>query len=294
MTEIELLSPAKINLYLAVTGRREDGFHSLISLVAPLTFGDRVTVSVEPGESGIELECSRAGIPLDKGNLAWRAASAFLEAFDIQASVRIGIDKKIPVGAGLGGGSSNAATMLLALTKLFEVADSKKVTKIAESLGSDCPLFLRSVPQVMRGRGEQLDSIGDNARASLARRQLVLFKPSFGIATPWAYRTLAADPSAYTKQEAAEAAIKSWKDGDVGLEGLLFNSFERAIGKKYGAIPLLLKRIRDSIGSACLMSGSGSCCYALAEDSDVERIRALVVDCWGNNAFFRVSRIEDI
>ena len=294
MAEIEISSPAKINLFLAVTGRREDGFHSLSSLVAPLEFGDRISIQAKPGDSKIELSSDSRGIPLDERNLAWRAASRFLETFERQASISIHIEKRIPVGAGLGGGSSNAAATLLGLSELFGVDDAKSIRALAEELGSDCPLFIERTPLLMRGRGELIESLEPDARSSLAGLQLALFKPSFGISTAWAYGALASSAAGYVEASKAEAQLAAWKRGDRPIGDLLFNSFESVVGEKYPAIPLLLDRVNASVGAPCLMSGSGSCCFALGGDQQIAQIRTLVAESWGEKAFFQATRIADI
>lgn len=294
MTEIEIFSPAKINLTLAITGKREDGFHSLTSLVAPLSFGDQVSIAVRRGGSGIVLTTSNAALPVDESNIAWQAADRFLKRFGVEASLKIRIEKRIPIGAGLGGGSSNGSSVLSGLAKLFDIDDFKVITSIAEELGSDCPLFLRPEPLVMRGRGELIERLSSDVIRTLAGRSVVLFKPGFGISTAWAYGALAAAPQDYASASEAEAKLEEWKRGERSLETLLMNSFDGAVGRKYPSIPLLLESIRMETGAACLMSGSGSSCFVVCEGSGIDRIRSMVVEKWGQTAFFEVARIVDI
>jgi len=294
MAEIEIPSPAKINLYLAVTGRRKDGFHSLTSLVAPLEFGDRIAIRARKGRSGIKLDSNYKSIPLDQSNLVWQAASRFLDRFGIEAELFVYIDKRIPVGAGLGGGSSNATSTLKGLSQLFGIDDEPGIRSLAESLGSDCALFLGNAPVIMRGRGEQLESLKPEARRGLSGLRLALFKPSFGVSTVWAYKSLAAEPSLYVDPKKAEAQLGAWGRGESPLGSVLYNSFSAVASPKYPAIPLVLDRISASMGTPCIMSGSGSCCFALAGDHEIERIRSIVAECWGKKAFFQATRIADI
>lgn len=294
MAEIEIPSPAKINLYLAVTGRRKDGFHSLTSLVAPLKFGDRIAIRARKGRSGIKIDSNSNSIPLGQSNLVWQAASRFVDRFGIEAELFLYIDKRIPVGAGLGGGSSNATSTLRGLSNLFGIDDEPGIRSLAESLGSDCSLFLDNAPVIMRGRGEQLESLEPEVRRGLSGLRLALFKPSFGVSTVWAYKSLAADPSSYIDPKKAEAELGAWGRGELPLGSVLYNSFCSVASQKYPAIPLVLERIRASTGTPCLMSGSGSCCFALGEDQEIERIRELVIESWGANAFFQATRIADI
>ena len=294
MAEIEIFSPAKINLLLAVTGKRADGFHALTSLVAPLAFGDRIRIEVDRNGEGIELESNLEELPLDEANIAWQAARRFLDRFEVKARVRVNIEKRIPVGAGLGGGSSNGTSVLMGLSKLFEISDFDAVLEIAASLGSDCPLFLKHEPLIMRGRGELIESLDPSLVDSLRGRRLVLFKPSFGISTVWAYKSLAANSEYYAEEVEIEATVEAWKRGECSLDSLLLNSFDEPVGRKYPSIPLLLERIRDELGVACLMSGSGSCCFALCDESETAGVRKIVQDYWGERAFFEATRILDI
>lgn len=291
--EIEIPSPAKINLMLAVTGLREDGFHSLTSLVAPLSFGDRISLRVDAGKKGIALESTDPTLPNDGKNIAWRAADLFLRRFGLDSRVEIQIEKNIPVGAGLGGGSSNAAAVLNGLAALFEIHAGPVLRELAEKLGSDCPLFLNPEPLIMRGRGEEIERLDDTAKQSLTGESLVLFKPAFGISTPWAYQSLARS-GCYADGPEAENQLSAWKKGGLPTSELLSNSFDSVVGRKYPSIPLMLESIRQKTGASCLMSGSGSACFALCDPGKVSLIRDLVAEYWGARAFFRSTRIADI
>jgi len=291
--EIEISSPAKINLMLAVTGLRDDGFHSLTSLVAPLSFGDTIFLRVEAGKQGISLESSDPALPNDDGNIAWRAGDLFLKRFGLDSKVEIRIEKNIPIGAGLGGGSSNAATVLKGLAALFEIQDGPALRELAEELGSDCPLFLNPEPLIMRGRGEDIERLNDAAKQTLAGESLVLFKPAFGISTPWAYQSLARLGD-YAEASEAEKRLSAWKEGALSLSELLSNSFDSVVGRKYPSIPLMLESIREKTGVSCLMSGSGSTCFALCDAAKAASVRDLVAEYWGAKAFFQSTRIADI
>jgi 4-diphosphocytidyl-2-C-methyl-D-erythritol kinase len=196
MAMVTVFSPAKINLYLAVTGRRPDGFHDLVSVAAPLAWGDELRAeagdrSPEAGKNGFTLECEWADVPLDDTNLVLRAAGAFAAATGWDRPVRFVLTKRIPVGAGLGGGSSNAVAALRALNELAGgTLAPAALAGIAATLGSDCALFVRGEPVVMRGRGEHIESLPAGAAGRLRGRRVLVFKPSFGIATPWAYRRM--------------------------------------------------------------------------------------------------------
>ena len=287
-----LFSPAKINLFLAITGRRADGFHDLVSVVAPLDFGDEL--AVEAG-SGFTLECDAPAVPVDESNLILKAATAFAAATKCKAGAHFRLTKRIPMGAGLGGGSSNAVAALRGLNQLAGgIASETMLAEIATKLGSDCALFLRNSPVVMRGRGESVEAItGDGAMARLLGRRVLLFKPSFGIGTAWAYGRMAVRGTDYLAPAEAEIRLQRWFTGTAPAEELLFNNMESVAFEKYVALPRLLERLRNEFGLVGRMSGSGSACYALlGENQDSGPLRGLIRDCWGEGVFVQEVRIS--
>lgn len=286
MSSITLLSPAKVNLVLAITGVRNDGFHELVSLVAPVTFGDEITVALTH-ESGDTLECDFPGVPTDSTNLAMRAVEAFRQRFPFHKGVRIDLDKRIPAGAGLGGGSSNASTVLSALNQLWDKPLSDAELKsMSAKLGSDCPLFLAGEPIVMRGRGERLSGIPTESRAALKGQRLLLFKPSFAIDTAWAYKRMKEHGGWYCPPVEAEELIRSWTAGPGEMKVELYNNMEQPAFEKYLALPTVLGMIREQHGARCLMSGSGSACLVWLDDGlDVASIKSTIRECLGEDCF---------
>ena len=191
-------SPCKVNLLLNILGRRADGFHELETVMQPVNFCDDLTF--ERSGSGIQLSCSDATLPVDARNLVFRAAANFLAVAKISDGVKIRLEKKIPLAAGLGGGSGNAATTLLALNELFgQPLSLAKLDELAAALGSDIPFFLYGKPALAVGRGEKVQSL-ENFPA-LAGRAFFLIHPGFGISTPWAYQNLARFPVALNGQK---------------------------------------------------------------------------------------------
>lgn len=293
-----VFSPAKINLFLAITGRRADGFHNLVSVVAPLDFGDELTV--EAGDK-FTLECDDPVVPLDGSNLILKAAEAFVTATGWKGGAYFKLTKKIPIGAGLGGGSSNAVAGLRALNRLAGgIASEAQLETIAATLGSDCVLFLKNSPVVMRGRGERVESlaggsatnIGSAAVARLPGRRVLLFKPGFGIGTAWAYGRMAARATDYLAEAEAESRLRHWLEGSAPVEELLFNNMEGVAFDKFVALPLLLEKLRDKFGVVGRMSGSGSACYALlGENQAFAPLAGLIRDCWGAETFVQEARI---
>jgi 4-diphosphocytidyl-2-C-methyl-D-erythritol kinase len=294
--QVTLFSPAKVNLFLAVTGRREDGFHDLVSVVAPLDFGDEVEArSREQGAgSRFSLECDDPEVPVDGSNLVLRAAETFAAATGWGEPVHFRLTKRIPPGAGLGGGSSNAVAALRALNQLSGgLLDESRLGEIATKLGSDCALFLANAPVVMRGRGDRVEPLPGQAAARLCGRRILLFKPSFGISTPWAYQRMVARGRDYLPPVEAENRLMVWLSAAVRAEELLFNNMEPAAYEKYVALPLLLEKLRGEYGVDARMSGSGSACYALLGDDQVaDPLVARIRACWGAGAFVQESRIS--
>lgn len=297
MGQVEVFSPAKINVFLSVFGKMETGFHELASLVAPLDFGDAVRIEAEAAdEAEGALTCSDPDLPTGRGNLAYAAAEGFLLRSGLSWRVKIHLEKRIPQGAGLGGGSSNASAVLRGLSMLAEESGQLGLSRgerleLAAELGSDCPLFLQGGPLVMRGRGERLAPISESARERLAGRELVLFKPSFSIGTAWAYRALSSASGAYDSKEWAEGRLRAWEAGQLSLEALLHNSFQKPSFRKFRAFPALFEQA-ESKKLACLMSGSGSCCFALVRSGfEAESMVSRVKRAWGGRCFVARARV---
>jgi 4-diphosphocytidyl-2-C-methyl-D-erythritol kinase len=302
-----VFAPAKINLFLAVTGRRTDGFHDLVSVVAPLAWGD--TLWIESGErkaesgeqkseggerkadSGpsISLECDEASVPCDEANLIVQAARLFREAAGWREPVHFRLEKRIPLGAGLGGGSSDATAALRGLDVLAgHPLAPAALAELAARVGSDCALFLHGAPVVMRGRGERVEALPAAAAARLRGRRVLVFKPDFGIGTPWAYQRLAAEaPAGYVPAADAEGRLAAWlADSSATAEQLLGNNLERPAFAKFIALPALLGELRTRFALAPRLSGSGSACFALLPDNaPVPDIAATIRAAWGEAAF---------
>ena len=308
MSTLSVFSPAKINLFLAITGRRADGFHELVSVVAQVGFGDTLrmqetgdppTPRLRRGEQEAEysLECDDPVVPVDGTNLVLRAAKAFADATGSQGGVHFRLEKRIPVGAGLGGGSSNAVAALRALNQLAGgPLDAARLAEVAAGLGSDCPLFLHDGPVVMRGRGERVEALPTGAAARLRGRRVLIFKPEFRISTAWVYARMAAEaPRHYLSAAEAETRLAAGIAGDAPAEELLFNNMEGVAFAKFLALPVLLDALRGEFGLAARMSGSGSACFALlpadAHTEFVAAITARIREYWGGNAFVTETKI---
>jgi 4-diphosphocytidyl-2-C-methyl-D-erythritol kinase len=203
--------------------------------------------------------------------------------------------KRVPMGAGLGGGSSDAVAALRALNALSGLAlGAAELAKMAAGLGSDCALFLHDGPVVMRGRGERIEVLPTRASTRLRGRRALVFKPGFGIATPWAYGRMASKaPSGYLPEAEAEARLAAWVGGDSVAEALLFNNMEAVAFEKFAALPTLLEQLREEFGLVARMSGSGSACFALLPDGmDAAAIGQTVRAAWGPTSFVVEAKLR--
>jgi 4-diphosphocytidyl-2-C-methyl-D-erythritol kinase len=262
---LEKSSPCKVNLLLNILGKRPDGYHELETVMQPVALCDRLTL--ERRGAAVELSCSDATLPVDTRNLVHRAAAAFLAAADIREGVRLHLEKKIPLAAGLGGGSGDAATTLLALNELFDrPLPAAKLNELAAALGSDVPFFLQDRPALATGRGEIIQPL--EPFPALRGRAFLLIHPGFGIATPWAYQNLARFPEALNGQPGrAQKLIAALQAGDWPAAGAEFyNSLEAPALEKFPVLALFQEFLRAHGALAALMSGSGSTTFAIAEN----------------------------
>jgi 4-diphosphocytidyl-2-C-methyl-D-erythritol kinase len=281
---LERESPCKVNLLLNILGRRPDGFHELETVMQPVNLCDRLAFK---RAGGLELTCSDASLPVDSRNLIHRAATAFLRAARISDGVRIHLEKRIPLAAGLGGGSGNAATTLLGLNELFgNPLPAATLHEIAASLGSDVPFFLQTKPALATGRGERIQPL--DFFPALRGSAFLLVYPGFGIATAWAYQNLARFPAALNGQPGrAQKLIALLQAGNLSAASREFyNSLEAPALEKYPLLALFQEFLRAHGAAVALMSGSGSTTFAIvqgeaAAEALSEKVRASFGQaCW--------------
>lgn len=260
--DLEFKSPCKVNLLLNILGKRPDGFHKLETVMHPVALHD--LLKFQRRGIGIQLTCNEAGLPVDSRNLVYRAADAFLKATGISDGIQIHLEKKIPIAAGLGGGSGNAATTLLGLNEIFGApASEKQLEEIAASLGSDIPFFLQNHPALATGRGEKVTAL--DFFPALRGYCILLVHPGFGISTPWAYQQLSRYPEALNgKPGRAEKLISLLQKTDLSeASGEFYNSLEAPALQKYPLLFLFQEFFRENGAAVSLMSGSGSTTFAL-------------------------------
>jgi 4-diphosphocytidyl-2-C-methyl-D-erythritol kinase len=262
-SSLEKKSPCKVNLLLNILGRRPDGFHELETIMQPVGLHD--TLTFERAGCDVHLSCSDASLPAGSGNLVHRAATAFLEATGIRDGFRIHLEKRIPLAAGLGGGSGNAATTLLGLNELCGSPLSfPRLEQMAGALGSDVPFFLQDQPALATGRGERVEPLAPFQ--ALSGAWMLLIHPGFGVATAWAYKHLARFPAAFNGQPGrAQKLIALLRTADLERAGREFyNSLEAPVLEKFPLLALFQEFLRSQGMPVALMSGSGSTTFAMA------------------------------
>ncbi len=257
---MQVVAPAKINLSLKIISRRDDGFHELDTLMAPISLYDEIRIDKGGSVEGINFRCDDSSVPQGEANLAVRAAQAFFETTKIKPAASIELKKKILHGAGLGGGSSDAASVLLALNELFDAKLSPEaLAEIATPIGSDVPFFVFQSAALCKGHGEMVTPIKLKRQFSI-----LLLKPDFAVSTAWAYsRWQGSREIPGISYEAQEFANQTF-----------VNDLERPVFEKFVFLAQLKIWLlsQPEVGAA-LMSGSGSTMFAvMRENADGESV----------------------
>jgi 4-diphosphocytidyl-2-C-methyl-D-erythritol kinase len=270
-----LKTAAKVNLTLEVLGKRADGYHEIATVMQAVDLSDRITLD---DADDLELRSSVSDVPTDSRNLALRAAAALREAAGFRGGVRITLDKRIPVAAGLGGGSSNAAGVLVGLNRLWRLRwPLERLDEVAATLGSDVPFFLRGGAAVATGRGEKVEPL--RAR-SLA---LVLVNPKFSASTAEMYGRLT--PAMYSDGGATKVLVGSLGRSAARVAASLYNGMEAAAAGVFPQIAQMRAALLAAGALGALMSGSGPTVFGVARSYEQARqIRARVArgswECW--------------
>lgn len=258
-TQTTIQCPAKVNLSLDVVGRREDGYHNLETIMHTVRLYDTLTIICEDsGETTVSITANSDSIPKDGSNLCAKAARIFFEEIGFSAKVSIHIEKNIPVGAGLGGGSSNAAGTLTALNGIFKNPLSKsKLAGISKAVGADVPFFIYGGCMLAQGIGEILSPL-----PALKNVTFLIAKPAFGVSTPWVYKNLNLNTD--THHPDTKSVIAALESGNINsLAKYAGNTLEAVTSAKYPDIEKY-KCIMKAHGAAyALMSGSGSSVFGI-------------------------------
>ena len=258
-----LSAPAKINLGLAVRGRRADGFHELATVFVKISLADRIAFA-DSSAPGIAVQCDDPAVPGDARNLAYRAAACLQPASPLRGA-HISLRKSIPVAAGLGGGSSDAAATLSGLNALWDLQmEPAELARRAAAIGADVPFFLLpDAAALAHGRGDELEPL-----ACPAALPLVLVKPSLNISTAWAYRQLG--PALTDNARATTILVRHLEAGDAeGLGEACFNDFEPVMLARFPVLRSIKSALTQPGVYGVCMSGSGPTMYAICRSCEV-------------------------
>lgn len=250
-------SPAKVNLFLRILFKRADNYHELLSVMQPISLYDEIAVCVSEGDS-IKVTCGHCEVPDGRDNLAYRAAEFVLGRMGLKRAVSIDINKKIPVGAGLGGGSSDAATTLMALNEMLDASiPQAELMEMGAKLGSDVPFFILKGPALAKGRGEVLKPV------KLPKFNYILINPGFHVSTAWVYNNLD-----LTKK--AEDNNLSYSEKDFAEYGnikeYLANDLESVTAARFPEISEIKSLLMENGALGALMSGSGPTVFGVFPD----------------------------
>ncbi|MCK4235763.1 MAG: 4-(cytidine 5'-diphospho)-2-C-methyl-D-erythritol kinase [Candidatus Krumholzibacteria bacterium] len=252
---------AKINLYLDIIGTRDDGYHEIETIFQPVSLWDELTFSAV--DQGLEVTGDDDSVPWNGNNLCARAARVLFDRVGFRRGVRIDVHKEIPVGAGLGGGSSDAAATLLGLNELFGFALSNdKLQELALRVGSDVPFFVMGRPAIGRGRGEILEEV-----SGLPGGWILIVKPDITISTKRAYENV---NLVLTQRGYRDKLKKLLKGLEVFPDSRLdtLNSFEDSVIESFPEIGKVLATLRSSGAVLSALSGSGSSCFAVFSEEN--------------------------
>ena len=271
---IEVFAPAKVNLYLEVIGRRDDGYHDLRSIVMPISLCDRVvvestsgdietTMAVDPAirQEGTDGTCS-------SDNLATRAAAELKKATGVSKGARIAIEKKIPIGGGLGGGSADAAAVLVAADKLWKTnLPVRHLMEIGSRVGCDVPALIHGGVVRMEGRGELVSPCFDDGYRPEGAWWLVVVNPGFQVSTGDIYRRYS---TGLTKCNGGYKNIRlALRENDVALAAAgLFNSLQDTVFRKYPVIEMAVESLKGAGALNAIVSGSGASAFGLASSEE--------------------------
>jgi 4-diphosphocytidyl-2-C-methyl-D-erythritol kinase len=252
MTDLLLLeSPAKVNLRLEILKKRRDGYHELMTILQKISLHDILHFSLKK-EKGISITTGHPDLSVGKTNLAYRAAQSILKRSDYKGGVSIQIEKRIPLGAGLGGGSSNAATTMRALNQLLKLnLSTKRLMEMGLEIGADVPFFFLKGAAVGSGIGERL------RRIQLPPLWYVLVYPNFEVSTRWAYQNFV------LTNHRIRFNLHKLQRTPEGISRILFNHLEEVVSRKYPQIAIMKKVLFSAGALSALMTGSGPAVFGL-------------------------------
>lgn len=263
MSVLEVPAHAKINLSLDVLGKREDGYHELRMIMQTVHLHDKVLIETTK-EAGIALECDSKWVPLDSRNTVWKAARLLMEHCGIKSGIKIKIKKRIPVAAGLAGGSADAAAVLKGLNKLFSAGlDQFRLKELSKQVGADVPYCIEGGTKLAEGIGERLTPLRDFSGVDI-----VLVKPKIGISTAWVYGNLNVSGIMQQDRPDTELLISALTTGNLPtIAGHMRNVLEVVTIPKYGIIREAKERLMKAGALGSMMSGSGPTVFGIFSDT---------------------------
>ena len=268
MKELTFQAAAKINLYLDILGRRSDGYHEIESIVQSVRLYDKIILRLKGRE--IKIRCTHPEVPLDKQNTCYRAAEILLTVLGMRQGLEIEIQKNIPIGSGLGGGSADAAATLIGMRKLFQIdIPFSDLSKLALQSGSDVPFCLLGGTALVRGKGEKIIPL-----PLLKNGWFILVDPGISISTSWVYSRL---QGKLTKKRLNIKLIKELikKEGMRGVSKFpLYNKLEEVVIERFPTLRDIKAKLIEAGATGALMTGSGSTIFAVAEDE--ERVKSIL------------------
>ncbi|MBQ7651299.1 MAG: 4-(cytidine 5'-diphospho)-2-C-methyl-D-erythritol kinase [Victivallales bacterium] len=255
---------AKINLYLNIIGKREDGYHELETVFWPLPWLYD-TVEVSHADNGISMEIHGADLEADSGNLCWKAAQAFIDAIGLPISPHIVLTKRIPIAAGLGGGSSDAAATLIELNRICGFPlDRRGLHILATSLGADVPFFLNPVPSLATGIGEKLSTLPFSP--TISNLDIILANPGFPIPASWAYGHWRENH--IESQASLDTLLRAMESGDtITIRQNILNDLEHCIFAKFPVLKMIQSKMEELGITDVHISGSGPTLFGFPTDS---------------------------
>ncbi|MCK5310715.1 MAG: 4-(cytidine 5'-diphospho)-2-C-methyl-D-erythritol kinase [Desulfobacteraceae bacterium] len=282
---VTILSPAKINCFLYITGKRDDGYHELASLMTSLEFYDEIEIK-ETVDKRIEVICSHPDVPEDESNIAYKAASLFYENLSLSEmnkestgknGVSIKIKKKIPVGAGLGGGSSNAASVLMTLSQLHgNIFSTSQLMEMSLLLGADVPFFIFNSPAIARGIGEKLTKCG-----TLLQYYILLCYPGVSASTHKVFKNFDIKLTEKRKLD-IDIRLNIWdKSKKIDVAEYMHNDLEDVACRLYPDIKYTKEEMEFVLSEKVCMTGSGSSLFAFFVDYEkAKKAYSLLLDRW--------------
>lgn len=256
MQSISLLSPGKVNLRLDIVGKRSDGYHELRSLMERVSLADEIDMKIV--EKGITVTCDHEGVPNDESNVAFKAVKEILAYSSRNVGVEVHIKKRIPVAAGMGGGSSNAATVIKGINHLLKLKLAKeKLMKIGLKVGADVPFFLFEGPALAEGIGEQLKKI-----KAMPKLLFLIVNPSIAVRTDWVYSRYQLEGIKFAGNTEVPNIYRTKKD----VAKILHNDLEKVTIKEFPIVGEIKDEMLKLGALASMMTGSGPTVFGIFAD----------------------------